>query len=468
MRAWRAERNWSGQQTASAVSTELGRTIAWPELRSYETGEAAPDTATATAIARAFHRSLTDLAFGAPSRTVPQQALGSRDEAAIAAELSARGADPALAAEFAKHGQTAGSTKAWLRAFEAPDALAWIESGFKPVESSNLAKLGIAPKVARISLHAGDVEAARQIQTLIDRGHPMEAAAKWAGEDLDVDLADEWASVGWDLMAAIPWLRAGYEPIIATRWRGSGFTASESSELCPEMGPEHASLWRTTRIPLEEWTRWAESGFTHQDAGAWAEAEFGPEVAQGWALGGFSASDARTLVDEGLSAQTGSDWVSAGLAAPSVRHWIDYGIEPQQARAWTALGCTAEEARRQIDKGETPAALERWIGASFSISESAAWRSNGFSLRRALEWRGFRPDRASRLRERGVSAHRAQARQDEGARRLEEARTHRGHQSVVFDPYEAGEGPRAVHAQSVQTCGACGVPISLNGRCRCA
>ena len=77
LKAWRAERDWSGPDVAGMVAEQTGKAFDWATLRSIEAGESEPEPWVAEALAAAFERTVAELT--APATSAERAAAESRD-----------------------------------------------------------------------------------------------------------------------------------------------------------------------------------------------------------------------------------------------------------------------------------------------------------------------------------------------------------------------------------------------------
>jgi hypothetical protein len=77
LKAWRADRDWSGPEAAGMVADHSGKAFEWATLREIEAGEATPEGWVTEALAAVFEKTVDDLI--APPSSAEQAAAASLD-----------------------------------------------------------------------------------------------------------------------------------------------------------------------------------------------------------------------------------------------------------------------------------------------------------------------------------------------------------------------------------------------------
>ena len=483
LRSWRHERNWSGREAASHLVSSLHRPVEWTELLRYEEGSVLPDTPTATQLAAIYGRNLADLLTlnppAAPVVTVPwpPQTPSSEDLAAVRALLESRGLDPLYAERFFQLGLSKASTGVWLRAFSPEDAFGWIAVRFGPNEAAKwadhghtvdeairLKSLGLAPGLLSVS---GD-------QRLSELGVAVEVIVARGQLGVDGDKPESWVERGWDLLASISWLLAGFDPSSARTWDEQGFDPLWAKALAASFGPVEAGRWRNTAVDTSAWEEWRALGFQPSEAEVFAEADFAVTEAAEWRDTGFSQNEAVAYRGVGLDAPVvAGRWRAIGVSARDVHLWLDLDLEPSVLERWRTLSADPTVIANLVKSGLSPGRARPWLAAGVDPRSIEQWEAAGFAPEGAREWAGTSPDRARRLLASGISPDFDRSRRASGAARVAAARAalaeRRG--PAPRDQRSAGidsQRPKRDLGTFTPGCGACGRPVSVNGRCGCS
>lgn len=481
VRAWRHERNWTGQEAAARLSDRLGRVVAWTELLSYEEGAALPDTATAGCLASVYAKQLPQLILPtSPSTPVRQPPWPSRtpshdDLDAVRNHLRTRGHDPAFAERFFELGVSAGGARSWLTKFDPPAAFEWLAVRFGVTEAEQWASAGHtveqALQLKEIGLKPGDASPSSHGR-LAERGVAIEVILVWTHLELDEATAMTWLDAGWDLLRSLPWVLVDVDCAVATEWSAEGFDPTSAKRLALELPADEAGRWRRSTIDTPAWSSWRNLAFDPTTAEAWAAAGFDAPNALEWSALAFEPGEAATFVAVGVLPASATRWRDAGVGSGDVRAWIEAGLDVERVDRWRDVSLDPMEVAAYESANLTPRTVKEWLAAGIAGLQIESWRTGGFSPKEAAVWLGTSPARALRLTRRGVSAEADRARRSAGNQRLAEARLllagKLGTRSGRRESSDSTRSPRPAQGSFVPGCPACGRPIGVNGRCGCS
>lgn len=253
---------------------------------------------------------------------------------------------------------------------------------------------------------------------------------------------------------------------------------------------------------------------------------FAPDVALEWIEAGFKTIEARNLAKEGLSASvvrvcdsfgqhrdadlvrpareleglgvapivaalcvaagvdlvTARRWRDAGWDLLAALPWLDGKLSACDAAAWNAGGFGTDDARRLHAKwrhadaaalkdlgypeGEWTPALLDWDRCGVPAGLVQRWRANNFVAADAVRWAPISPERAHRLRVRGLSASEAHERDEAGQSRLVLASVATAAATSTSGDTGPPSGPANVDSKP-PICPDCGVLRSVTGHCYC-
>lgn len=220
----------------------------------------------------------------------------------------------------------------------------------------------------------------------------------------------------------------GHDPRHAARMFELGLSKGSAGAWLRKFSPEEAFGWIAVRFGPSEAARWADRGYTVEDAinlkslGVAPEAL--PTTGQG-STGGAVAIEVVVARDQlGLAGDdsTGA-WMTQGWDLLTSIPWHLAGFDPASAKSWDALGFdplwakdlttrfSPEEAGRWRDTPLDPLAWDEWRDAGFEASDAERWATAGFDALESSEWReaGFDVDEASGYRTAGLDASSASA-----------------------------------------------------------
>ena len=483
-RAWRHERNWTGQEAAGRLGKRLGRPVDWPELRALEEGAVLPDMATARCLTAMYGRELAQLILPWASSTPsthfrqapwPPRNPSSDDLKAVRRLLQQQGHDPSLAERFFELGASAGGARRWLLKFNPTAAFEWLAVRFGQSEAEKWSSAGCSVEQAlqlkEIGLRPGDVMPSSHCY-LAERGVANEVVLLWRHLEVEEQTATAWLDAGWDLLCALPWVLAGADSAAAKDWFAEGFDALSARALWSEMQANEAGRWRRAGVDASAWRSWRDYEFDPDEAALWSLAGLDTQSATEWRGAGFGSVDAAAFVAAKVPPGSAREWRDAGMRAENVRAWIKAGLDVDTVSRWREVTVDPMEVVAFERANLTPRTVKEWHAAGAAGGDIDSWRAGGFSPSDAARWAGTTPARALRLTRRGTSADTELARRAAGKRRLDEARS-----ALAGTPR-----PAAVHTDSppstrspcldsgnlVPVCPACGRPISENGRCDCS
>lgn len=512
LRSWRHERNWSGQEAADRLAARLGRAVEWPELRRYEEATALPDERTASHLAAAYGRRLSDLLTLSKRAsavvldpwppTVPSKA----DLEAVEQLLRNRSHDPRHAARLFELGLSKGSAGAWLRRFSPEDAFGWIAVRFGPSEAArwadrgytvedaiNLKSLGLSPDELPTS-RSGSTGSAVATEVVVVRDQ-----LGLVGDD----STGAWTSQGWDLLTSIPWHLAGFDPASANSWDELGFDPLEARDLMDRYSPEQAKRWRETPIepPVwDEWraagfgppdaalfatagfdaiesARWRDADFAASEAARWAATAFGTIESTAWREAGFDPDEASGYRTASLDASGASAWRSVGVGPADVHKWRDLDLQPADVQRWSEVSDNPSVIAAVASTGLTPERAAQYLDVGIGSQDIECWHDAGFAPEQASPWAGTSPERARRLLAKGISPEFDRSRRAVGAQRVAAARAALSEQQTSRTALADRRRPSTPavpastgfdHGTFNPGCASCGQPVGVNGRCGCS
>lgn len=323
----------------------LDRSFEWPELRSYETGKALPDTATATALASTLGVDL--------GRLLAPDASALRTPGSV----SSRPADFDLTAELGGN-VPVEVVNLWTECqLELSEARTWRNSGWDLLAAIPWAAADLNPEVAATWSRAG-VEY-REIGSEPQAFTPEEALA-WAEAGIDRSDWEVWQAADIPPAAAASWDRIPVSPDAARGWIRAGFA------------PDAVAVFEGAGMSPAEATGWAARGFSPPDSIAWCAQGLGPAQAQAWLAEGLSPSDAEDFADLDPNPALLAEWRSAGHSAADIRSWLRADTSPQDAEQWSFT--SSARAARLIRRGIAPEqVLERTARARCVLADANGW-----------------------------------------------------------------------------------------------